>query len=351
MKPVSHRAPRPTVGEALQAAAHRLGRARVHFGHGTDNALDDAAVLLWHAMDFDHDLPPQVAYRRRMNRAQMEAFEALLARRIALREPAVYLTGTTLFAGIPIRIDRRALVPRSPIAELVERGFAPWIDPARVRHVLDLGTGSGCIAIACARWLPRARVDATDVSPDALALARENVRRLRLARRVRVIASDHFAALRARRYDIIVSNPPYVGARELRSLPAEYRHEPRMALAAGRDGLDSVRRILEGAAGHLTPGGILVVEVGNTETLVRKRWPRVPFTWLEFERGGGGVFLLTREQLVAGHGGAARPRGGAGTRASGRVARGAGGRARAGRVVPPRRPQSSPRSRKSRDVR
>lgn len=299
MRQVSHRAGRPTVGEALQAAARRLGRARVHFGHGTDNALDDAAVLLWHAMGYDYDVPPEQAYRRRMSAAQVEAFEALLARRIALREPAVYLTGLTLYAGIPLRIDRRALVPRSPIAELVERGFAPWIDPRRVRRILDLGTGSGCIAIACARWMPGTQVDATDVSADALALARENVRRLKLGRRVHVLESDHFAALRGRRYDIIVSNPPYVGARELRGLPAEFRHEPRMALAAGRDGLDSVRRILDGAARHLEPGGILVVEVGNTETLVRRRWPRMPFTWLEFERGGGGVFLLTREQLAA----------------------------------------------------
>ncbi len=299
MSPVSHRPQCPSVGEALRAAARRLARARVFFGHGTDNALDDAAVLLWHAMGFDFDVPAERAYRKRMTAAQVEAFQALLERRIASREPAVYLTGTTLFAGIPIRIDRRALVPRSPLAELIEQRFEPWVDPARVRRVLDLGTGSGCIAIACARYLPRARVDATDVSPDALALARENVRRLRLGRRVRVLESDHFAALGKRRYDIIASNPPYVGAREMRGLPAEYRHEPRMALASGKDGLDSVRQILRNAARHLAPGGILVVEVGNTEKAVRRAWPRVPFTWLEFERGGGGVFLLTREQLDA----------------------------------------------------
>jgi ribosomal protein L3 glutamine methyltransferase len=307
----------------------------VHFGHGTDNPRDDAAVLLWHVMGFGFDESPQVAYRRRMTASQVEAFDSLLARRIASREPAVYLTGTTLFAGIPIRIDRRALVPRSPIAELIERGFAPWIDPQRVRRVLDLGTGSGCIAIACASWLPRALVDATDLSPEALSLARENVRRLRLSRRVRLIASDHFVALRSRRYDIIVSNPPYVGAREMRSLPAEYRHEPRMALAAGADGLDSVRRILDGAARHLTTGGILVVEVGNTEFQVRRCWPRVPFTWLEFERGGGGVFLLTREQLVAQGRGAGRLP--AGARGRVRPVRQASVKARPGRAAAPRK--------------
>lgn len=293
------RASRPTVGEALQAGARRLGRARLFYGHGTDNALDDAAVLLWHAMGFDYALAPERAYPRRMSAAQLAAFDDLLARRIAGREPAVYLAGRTLFAGLPIRIDRRALVPRSPIAELIECRFEPWIDAGRVRRVLDLGTGSGCIALACAHYLPRARVDASDVSAEALSLARENTRALGLGRRVRVIESDHFAALAGSRYDIIVTNPPYVGAREMRGLPAEYRHEPQMALAAGRDGLDSVRRILVDAAAHLEARGILVVEVGNTEAAVRRRWPRIPFTWLVFERGGGGVFLLTREQLEA----------------------------------------------------
>jgi ribosomal protein L3 glutamine methyltransferase len=214
-----------------------------------------------------------------------------------MRCPAVYLTGRTWFAGLPMRTDPRALVPRSPLAEVIERQFRPWIDTARVRRVLDLCTGGGCIALACAHHLPRARVEGSDISAEALSLARENARALGLSRRVRFTQSDHFAALDGRRYDIIVSNPPYVGERELRSLPAEYGHEPRLALAAGKQGLDSVRVILRESARHLEPGGLLIVEVGNTETSVRRRWPRVPFTWLEFERGGGGVFLLTREQL------------------------------------------------------
>jgi ribosomal protein L3 glutamine methyltransferase len=292
------RATVPTIGAALEGATRRLQRARVHFGHGTDNARDDAAALLWHVLGLPHDAPDSVL-RRRLTVAQQRQFDALLARRIALREPAVYLTGITWFAGIPLRTDRRALIPRSPIAELIENRFQPWGDARRVRRILDLGTGSGCIAIACATWFPGSRVDATDISEEALALARENVRQRRLGRRVRCISSDHFAALRGETYDIIVSNPPYVGERELRSLPPEYRHEPRLALAAGKDGLDSVRLILRDAAAHLRPGGILVVEVGNTETVLRRRYPRVPFTWLAFERGGGGVFLLTREQLEA----------------------------------------------------
>ncbi len=289
---------RATVGELIERGARRLRRARVFFGHGTDNARDEAAALVLHALK----LPPQggrACYRRRVSAAAQQAVQALLRRRIKERLPAAYLTGISFFAGLPFRVDARVLVPRSPLAELIERGFAPWTEPARIRRVLDLGTGSGCIAIAAARALPRARVDAADISAAALEVARANVRLHRLQRRVRVLPSDHFRALGGRTYDIIVTNPPYVGARELRSLPAEYRHEPRVALAAGRSGLDSVRIILREAARHLRARGLLVVEVGNTERAVRRAFPRLPFVWLEFTRGGGGVFLLTREQLQA----------------------------------------------------
>jgi ribosomal protein L3 glutamine methyltransferase len=287
-----------TVAALIERSARRLKRARVFFGHGTDNARDEAAFLVLHALAL-----PQAAgralYRRKVGAAAAARAVALVTRRIRERIPAPYLTGVTWFAGLPFKVDARALIPRSPIAELIERGFAPWVDPARIRRVLDLGTGSGCIAIACARALPRAQVDAVDISAAALALAAQNVRWHRLGRRVHLIRSDHFAALASSTYDIIVTNPPYVGARELKGLPPEYRHEPRLALAAGSAGLDSVAIILRQAARHLNPRGLLVVEVGNTEGAVRRVFRRLPFVWLEFARGGGGVFLLTREQLKA----------------------------------------------------
>ena len=287
-----------SVRQLIAAGARRLTRAGVVFGHGTDNAWDEAAALVLHALELPHDGAAALYARRVGGRAAQRA-RALIEARIDERVPAAYLMGRTWFAGLEFRVDPRVLVPRSPLAELIERRFAPWIGASRARRLLDLGTGSGCIAIACAKAFPRARVDAVDVSREALEVARLNVRRHRLMRRVRLLESDHFAALGGRSYDIIVSNPPYVGVRELAALPPEYRHEPRMALAAGRAGLDSVRIILREAGRHLRPRGILVVEVGNTERAVQRAFARLPFTWLEFERGGGGVFLLTAEQLRA----------------------------------------------------
>lgn len=288
---------KPTVLELIERGARRLRRAGVFFGHGTDNARDDSAALVLHALHLPHS-GDRAMYARRVGSRDVERVNELIGRRIAERIPAVYLTGETWFAGLPFHIDPRVLIPRSPIAELIERRFVPWIDPGRVRRILDVGTGSGCIAIACAKALPRARVDAVDISPEALQVAARNVRRHRLGRRVRLVRSDHFSALARERYDIIVANPPYVGRREMSGLPPEYRHEPALALAAGRDGLDSVRVILREADGHLRPGGLLIVEVGNSEAAVRRAFKRLPFLWLEFERGGGGVALLTAEQLA-----------------------------------------------------
>jgi ribosomal protein L3 glutamine methyltransferase len=282
----------------IVSTARRLSGARLHYGHGTDNARDDAAALVLHAMRRAGQLPA-AALARRVPEAARVRLEALLQRRIRERVPVVYLTQRCWFAGLPMFVDERVLIPRSPIAELIERRFVPWVQPERVRRILDLGTGSGCIAIACARAFPRARVDATDVSTAALAVARINIARHRLQRRVRARNADLFTGIKAARYDMIVSNPPYVREGELQGLPAEYRHEPRLALAAGRDGLDAVRGILRDAAAHLNEAGILIVEVGDTERALRRAFPRVPFLWLAFRRGGGGVFLLSREQLVA----------------------------------------------------
>lgn len=293
MRKVSHI---ETVGDLIEHGARRLARARLAFGHGTDNARDEAAALVLHAAGLSPFSAPDVNSRR-IGAVRAARARGLIERRIKERVPAAYLTGRTWFAGLEMRVDPRVLIPRSPIAELIERRFSPWISAGRVRRILDLGTGSGCIAIACAKAFPRAQVDAADISREALAVARENVRRHRLVGRVRLVRTDHFRALARRRYDIIVSNPPYVSERELEALPPEYRHEPRHALAAGREGLGSVRIILAEAADHLLPGGILVVEVGDTERAVRRAYPSLPFTWLEFERGGGGVFLLTRQEL------------------------------------------------------
>ena len=227
MKKLSHspaaRSPKETVGDAIDRCAAALEAAGVHFGHGTDNARDEAAELVFFSAGIAHARGAR-AYPRTLAPAARRSIAALLRRRIAERIPLAYLTHRAFFAGMELYVDRRVLVPRSPIAELVLQRFAPWISPRRVRRVLDLGAGSGAIALACARAFPRARVDAVDVSPGALAVCRRNVRKLRLAARVDVLRSDHFDSVAGRRYDIIVSNPPYVGRKEMRTLPPEYRH-------------------------------------------------------------------------------------------------------------------------------
>ena len=237
-----------------------------------------------------------------MSMAAARRFDALLERRIRERVPAVYLTQTCWFAGLRLHVDERVLIPRSPIAELVENRFAPWVQADAVRRIADLGTGSGCIAMACARAFPKARVDAVDIDPLALQVARINRDALALQRRVRLVKSDFFRGLKGRRYDIIVSNPPYVGTAEYAGLPPEYAHEPEQALRSGPDGMQAVRVLLREALHHLTPQGVLIVEVGNTEIAVQRAFPRLPFVWLSFTRGGGGVFLLTAQQLSASRG-------------------------------------------------
>lgn len=282
----------------MRSGAARLKRAQLHYGHGTETPLDDAAALLAHALGLRRPLEER-DLARSVSARSLQRYQNLLRRRIGERVPAVYLTRQCWYAGVRLYVDERVLIPRSPIAELIECQFTPWVDPANVRHVADLGTGSGCIALATALAFPRARVDAVDISPEALEVARINRAALKLTRRVRLVQSDFFSRLGGRRYDIIVSNPPYVGAAEFRGLPPEYVHEPAGALRSGRDGMDAVRVLLRQAAAHLNDGGVLVVEVGNTERRVRRAFPRLPCVWLSFARGGGGVFLLTAAQLRA----------------------------------------------------
>jgi len=286
-----------TVEQLIRNSVTQLEAAQLCFGHGSDNALDEAAELVFFAANLKHEDAPGV-YAHTLTPKQQAAAERLVRRRIDERIPAAYLTKRMWFCGHEFYVDERVLVPRSPIAELIAAQFSPWIDPNLVRRVLDIGTGSGCIAIAAAHAFADASVDAADFSQDALDVAWINIGWHALTKRVRAVHSDVYSGLAGARYDIIVSNPPYVSAAEMAALPAEYGHEPPLGLVAGDDGLTIVRRLLADAETHLTPHGILVVEVGDTEEAVVQAFPRVPFIWLEFERGGGGVFVLTGEQLA-----------------------------------------------------
>jgi ribosomal protein L3 glutamine methyltransferase len=281
----------PTVADLIRHGAAAFERAGLAFGHGMDDAIDEAAALVFHALGLDHDDAGQ-GYALRPGAGDVARVLALFAERVERRVPAAYLMGRMWFAGLEFEVDERVIVPRSPFAELIHAGFSPWIDPQHVRRILDIGTGSGCIAIACAVAFPQARVDAVDVSPAALEVAQRNVVRHGVGDRVRLLQGDVYEPLGDARYDLIVANPPYVSDAEMDALPSEYRHEPDLALRAGADGLDVVRRILAGVAHHLVPDGALFVEVGDSDERVRQAFPDLPFVWLEFEHGGGGVFLL-----------------------------------------------------------
>lgn len=301
----------PTVGAAFRATVARLRRARLHYGHGTHDARDEAAFFLLHLLD----LPPQpLAPHRRtqLSAAQAKRLQRLVTRRIRSREPAAYLLREAWLGEHRFYIDRRAIVPRSFIAELLREQLAPWLQRP-VRRILDLCTGSGCLAILAAYAFPGARVDASDVSRAALAVAARNVALHGMQRRVRLVHSDLFAALARRRYDLILCNPPYVTAARMRGLPSEYRHEPHRALAGGTDGLDVVRRILREAPAHLTACGTLVCEIGHNRPVLERSYPRTPFLWPETSAGPGHVFLLERADIpptpvAPGRGTRARPR-------------------------------------------
>jgi ribosomal protein L3 glutamine methyltransferase len=287
-----------TLADFVRWGASAFKRAGLSFAHGTSNAVDEALNLVLHGLGLDHDIPDWLLTGR-LTQTEKQAVYELLRRRVEERKPYAYITNHARFAGLDFYVDERVLVPRSPIAELVEQGFAPWIDPVRVTRVLDLCTGSGCIAIACAYAFPEAEVDATDISDDALNVAGINVEKLHVTHQVTLHHADVFDGLAPKRYDIIVSNPPYVDAEDMASLPDEHRHEPALGLAAGPDGLDIAHRILAAASGYLAPDGILVVEVGNSRWALEEAYPDVPFTWLEFQRGQAEVFVLRADQLTA----------------------------------------------------
>ena len=286
-----------TLRQIVEWGAAQFEQAGLYFGHGTDNALDEAAWLAAYAMGVRPDYEG-VDIEQQPTAPEKTALLDLYQRRIHERKPAAYLINEAWFAGLAFYVDERVLIPRSPIAELIEDGFQPWLGNQPVRHILEIGTGSGCIAIACALAFAEARVDATDISQDALAVAGLNRSHYQLEDRLELLQSDLFSALHGRHYDIIVSNPPYVDAEDMNDLPAEFRHEPELGLTAGVEGLDLVIPMLAQASDYLNPNGILVVEVGNSMQALQARFPEVPFTWLEFEHGGQGVFLLDAQTLA-----------------------------------------------------
>ncbi|SQH76183.1 N5-glutamine methyltransferase [Shewanella benthica] len=287
-----------TIGDMLRWGVSRFNDANIYYGHGTDNAWDEAIALVFHALHLPEALGQQVIHAN-LTCSEKHKIVELIIRRVRERLPVPYLTNKAMFAGLEFFVDERVLVPRSPIAEMIANRFSPWLYNKQVNRVLDLCTGSACIAIACAYEFDEAEVDALDISADALDVAQINIESLGVLDRVFPIESDIFSAIpKGPHYDLIVSNPPYVDAEDIGDMPDEYQHEPAIGLASGRDGLDLTKRILANAADYMTTDALLVVEVGNSMVHLLEQFPDVPFTWVKFENGGDGVFVLTREQLV-----------------------------------------------------
>ncbi len=286
-----------TIRDWLRWAVSRFNESELFFGHGTDNAWDEAVWLVLATLHLPRDtLEPWLDAR--LTHGERLSLLNNLQQRVVHRLPTAYLVQEAWLGPYRFYVDQRVIVPRSYFAELLESGFEPWIEDAEaVGSALDLCTGSGCLAILMAQAFPNAGVDAIDISSDALAVARRNIAEYALEDRVRAVESDLFAAVKGKRYDLILSNPPYVTSEAMDALPAEYRHEPALALAAGADGLDVVRRILAHAREHLNPGGVLAIEVGHNQDLVTEAFPGMPAVWLDTEHAAGKVFLVTREDL------------------------------------------------------
>ena len=285
--------------DLIRYGGSRFNEAGLTFGHSYDNALDEATQLVLHALHLPHDLSP-VYGASRVTAAEQAKVLALFERRVSERVPAAYLTGEAWFAGLNFKSDRRALVPRSPIAELIPHGYEPWLGGREVERVLDLCTGSGCIAIATAHYHPHWQVDGVDINDEALSLAKENKERL-LADNVTLRKSDLFNQLQGQVYDLIVTNPPYVTNAETDALPKEYSHEPELGLRAGDDGLDLALKILRDAPDHLTEQGLLICEVGEAENALVRLLPELPMAWVEFKVGQMGIFVVERADLVEHH--------------------------------------------------
>ncbi len=286
-----------TLRDWVRFGASAFNEAGLCFGHGTDNAFDEALALVLHALHLNHDVAPEYLDAR-LTQTEAARVHALFSRRIVERIPAAYLTNEARFAGLSFYVDERVVVPRSPIAELIEQRFEPWLG-REPRAILDLCCGSGCIGIACALTFPDAAVTLADRDPGALDVARRNVAHYGIEDRVRIAASDLFSALSGEAFDLIACNPPYVDSETYAALPQEYRHEPRAGLESGGEGLDHPRTILAASAEHLSPEGILMLEVGARRASLEKAVPNLEAVWLEFERGGEGVAAITREALAA----------------------------------------------------
>jgi len=286
----------PTVSEVLNAIFQRFESAGLFYGHGTDNAWDEATFLVLHCLDLPLNSSTEVL-EYRINREVLDTIHSLVEVRVIDRVPLPYITAVAWFAGMGFKADRRAIIPRSPIAELIENNFQPWYSGAGPEKMLDLCCGGGCIGVASAALNSQLHVDLVDLDTDALALAEENIAKHGVETRVKALQSDLFSALEGKRYDLIVSNPPYVDIEDLASMPEEYHHEPGLALGSGVDGLDLTRKILQQAAAHLLAHGLLVLEVGNSGRALEEAFPSVPFTWVDFERGGHGVFVMSKKEL------------------------------------------------------